>query len=148
MDAYTNTAALILKRLRKQRDQIDHEISVLEEAERVLSRYTDAEPLAAAAPVVAQLLAGDQKFSKPAEVAAAAKVAMSDGPIWVQLPELRAKIETGGLKIAGSDPVSNLSTILSRNKATLGFVSDKRRGWALTARLEAEAREAADDDSV
>lgn len=130
-----------LERMRKQREALEADMAILEMADSVLAKYEspvvsssaanqfvpDAELIARASTLTA--------FAKPAAVAEAARKAMAEGAVWRQLPQLRGEIEETGIKIAGVDPVNNLSTILSRNKEKLGFVADKRRGWALASRV-------------
>lgn len=131
-----------LQRHRKIRDDAGRVIAELESALAVLARYSDQggpplddvqiplseKPHVTPASVVAE---------GPAAVALTAAELMRAGPLWRLLPELCREILASGTKIGGADPVSNLSTILSRNKQKLGLVADKRRGWALVSRVSA-----------
>jgi hypothetical protein len=123
-----------LERHKRLREDADRAIAEIETALKVLARYTSSDGVTAANSQGIPLAS-----TPPAEVADKAAVLLSDGPLWRSLPQLCNELLASDVKIGGADPVGNLSTILSRNKVRLGFVADKRRGWALAARASADA---------
>lgn len=135
-----------IARLKKYRAEIDNEISILEAADKVLLSRRLNETGGGVTVQVSSLSASPGRRESPVQtpaqinrplprvVADAAAMVMAKGPVWRVLSQLATEIAEAGVAIPGN-PVNNLSTILSRHKSLLGFVSDRQRGWALSSRL-------------
>ena len=127
-----------LLRLQRARDDLDRQVIELQTALAVLQRYSRAaDPQVAASPASAPSFLGDKSPSgsgpaKPRDVAIAAKAEMAVGQ-WFTLPHLKEALTAKGIRIGGSDPVGNLSTILSRHKIELGLAVNKKLGWSVLA---------------